>query len=109
MPEAIVVKIPHSLGRLEATRRIETGVENANASLPKVVRVTQSTTGSGAIFLAVRALGQTATATVTVEECYVLVEATVPRFLAPFVDRAKSFTKSYASKLLTGPRPTHQN
>jgi hypothetical protein len=105
MPEPIAVRIPHSLGKLEATRRIETGVGRWNVVLPKMVRVEQSSTKTGEIFLAVRALGQIATASVIVESDYVLVEATVPTFLAPFVDKAKSFTKSYGSKLLTGPTP----
>jgi hypothetical protein len=105
MPEPIVVRIPHSLGKPEATRRIETGVGRANVVLPRIVRVEQSSTENGEIFLAVRALGQIATANVTIENDYVLVEATVPTFLAPFVEKAKSFTKSYGSKLLTGPTP----
>lgn len=103
MSEPIVVRIPHTLGRLEATRRIEAGVVNANAVLPRVVRIEQSTTEGGSMFLAIRALGQIATATVTVEERYVLVEATVPTYLSPFVEKAKSFTKTYTTKLLTGP------
>jgi hypothetical protein len=105
MPERIVVRIPHSLGKAEATRRVKTGVSRASIVLPKIMRVEQSTTESGEALSGNRALCQIATANVTVEDKSVLVEANVPTFLAPFAEKARSFTKSYGSKLLTGPPP----
>jgi hypothetical protein len=103
MSDLYVVRIPHSLGKIEATRRIARGVDEATAVLPRMVRLDHKITDEGPILMAVRALGQSVTAVVTVEDRYVVVEASVPAFLAPFVEKAKSFTRSYASKLLSGP------
>jgi hypothetical protein len=105
MPSPIVVRISHALGKAEATRRIEDGFGKANAILPNVVRIEESGGGDRPLSLAVHALGQSVTAAITVENEYVIVEASVPTFLAPFANKAKSFTQSFGTKLLTGPPP----
>jgi hypothetical protein len=101
MANPIVVRISHALGKAEATRRIEAGFGTANSMLPAVVKMEKSGGGDLPLSLVVNALGQRVTAIVTVEEDHVLVEATVPAFLAPIARRLLS--QSVTTKLLSGP------
>lgn len=103
MPAPIVVRIPHSLGRTEARRRIEHGVGQARSMLPSVVTIDPIGANGEKLSLGVHALGQTINADVAIEDECVIVEASVPIFLAPFARKAKTFTQSFATKLLSGP------
>jgi hypothetical protein len=103
MPVPILIRIPHALGRAEARRRIENGVGQARSILPSVVTVDQISARGDELSLGVHALGQTVNANIAIEDDCVIVEASVPIFLAPFAAGAKLFTQSFGTKLLGGP------
>jgi hypothetical protein len=98
-----MVRIPHALGRAEARRRIENGVDQARVILPNVVKIDQIGGAGDKLSLGVHALGQTINAELAIKDDCVVVEASVPIFLAPFVAKAKLFTQSFGTKLLGAP------
>jgi hypothetical protein len=102
--QPFVVRVPHLLGKAEATRRIDNGVDRVKAMLPPAVGLDQAESVDGKISIAIHALGQSVTALVAVEDDHVIVEALVPLFLAPFAAKAKRFTTSFGTKLLASPK-----
>ena len=71
--------------------------------LPSVVTIDPIGAKGEKLSLGVHALGQTINADVAIEDECVVVEASVPIFLAPFATKAKVFTQTVATKLLSGP------
>jgi hypothetical protein len=71
--------------------------------LPSIVASDPINANGEKLSLGVHALGQTINADVAMEDECVIVEASVPIFLAPFATKAKIFTQSVATKLLSGP------
>ena len=59
MPAPLIVSIPHSLGRAEATRRLKAGLTRAATSVP-VLKVDEETWQGDRMVFRVRALGQSA-------------------------------------------------
>src|SRR6478752_2665903 len=89
MSAPLVVSIPHSLGREEAMRRLKTGLTRAASSVP-VLSVDEERWEDNRMTFRVRALGQTASGYVDVEDKYVRVEVVLPWLLQRFAEVAQA-------------------
>jgi hypothetical protein len=100
MPAPLVVSIPHSLGREEAMRRLKTGLTRAASSVP-VLSVDEERWEDNRMTFRVRALGQTASGYVDVEDKYVRVEVVLPWLLQRFAEVAQAAIRNRGKLLLT--------
>jgi hypothetical protein len=100
MSAPLVVSIPHSLGREEATRRLKAGLARAASSMP-VLKVDEERWEDNRMVFRVRALGQAATGHVDVDEDHVRVEVTLPWLLQRFAQAAQTMIRDRGRLLLT--------
>jgi hypothetical protein len=100
MSAPLVVSIPHRLGRVEAVRRLKTGLSRAASSVP-VLKVDEERWDGDRMIFRVRALGQAASGHVDVDEDHVRVEVTLPWLLQRFAQAAQAAIKARGNLLLT--------
>src|ERR1700750_30372 len=100
MPAPLVVSIPHSLGREEAVRRLETGLSGAASSVP-VLSVDEERWEDNRMIFRVRALGQAAAGHVDVAEDHVQVEVMLPGLLQRSAEVAQAAIQNRGKLLLT--------
>src|ERR1700744_6776564 len=100
MSAPLVVSIPHRLGRVEAVRRLKTGLTRAAASVP-VLKVDEERWEGDRMVFRVRALGQTASGHLDVAEDHARLEVTLPWLLQRFAKAAQAAIKSRGNLLLT--------
>jgi hypothetical protein len=100
MSAPLIVSIPHSLGREEATRRLKTGLGRAAASIP-VMQIEQERWDGDRLSFRVRALGQVAMGLVDVGDDQVRVEVTLPWLLQRFAEMAQVAIRKRGQLLLT--------
>ena len=100
MPAPLVVSIPHSLGREEATRRLKTGLSRAATSVP-MLSVDEERWEDSRMVFRVRAMGQAAAGHVDVAEDHVRVEVVLPWLLQRFAEAAQAMIRSRGDRLLT--------
>ena len=99
MPEPLIVSIPHSLGKEEARRRLQTGLGQAASSLP-VLNIEEESWVGDRLTFGVRALGQVASGTIDVEEKVVRLQVLLPWMLAKFANAVKSAINARGQTLL---------
>jgi hypothetical protein len=100
MSAPLVVSIPHSLGREEASRRLKAGLTRAASSMP-ALKVDEERWDGDRMIFRVRALGQAASGHLDVADDHVRVEVTLPWLLQRFAEVAQAAIKSRGSLLLT--------
>jgi hypothetical protein len=100
MSAPLVVSIPHSLGREEASRRLKSGLTRAASNVPTLNVDEERWDGDRMIFR-VRAMGQAASGHVDVAEDHVRVEVVLPWLLQRFAEVAQAAIKSRGNLLLT--------
>ena len=100
MSAPLIVSIPHRLGRVEATRRLKTGLTRAAASVP-VLKVDEERWEDNRMIFRVRAMGQAASGHLDVADDHVRVEVTLPWLLQRFAEVAQAAIKNRANLLLT--------
>jgi Putative polyhydroxyalkanoic acid system protein (PHA_gran_rgn) len=100
MPAPLVVSIPHTLGREEATRRLKTGLARAASNVP-VLHVDEERWEDNRMIFRVRALGQAAAGHVDVADDHVKVEVMLPWLLQRFAEVAQAAIKHRGNLLLT--------
>jgi hypothetical protein len=100
MAAPLIVSIPHSLGREEATRRLKTGLTRAAASVP-VLAVDEERWEDHRMIFRVRALGQVASGHLDVADDHVRLEVTLPWLLQRFAEVAQAAIKNRGNLLLT--------
>jgi len=100
MPGPLVVSIPHSLGRDEAMRRLQSGLSRAASHVP-VLKVDEERWEANRMIFRVRALGQAASGNVDVAEDHVRVEVTLPFLLQRFAEMAQAVIRERGKLLLT--------
>jgi hypothetical protein len=100
MPAPVVVSIPHSLGREEATRRLKAGLTRAASSIP-VLHVDEERWEDDRMIFRVRALGQAASGHLDVGEDHVRLEVTLPWLLQKFAQVAQVAIRNRGNLLLT--------
>ena len=100
MSAPLIVSIPHSLGREEATRRLKSGLSRAASHAP-VLNVDEERWEDSRMIFRVRALGQAANGHVDVAEDHVKVEVTLPFLLQRFAEMAQAAIRERGRLLLT--------
>ena len=103
MSAPLVISIPHSLGREEATRRLKTGLTRAAAQLP-VISIDEERWDGDRMLFRVRALGQAIGGNVDVADDVVRVELTLPWLLQKFAQAAQAAIKARGQLLLGKPK-----
>jgi len=83
MAEPLLVRIPHTLGKEEALRRVKPALGKAASSFP-VLAVEEETWSGDRLSFRVRALGQVAAGNVEVAEDHVQLEVTLPWLMHKF-------------------------
>jgi putative polyhydroxyalkanoic acid system protein len=100
MSAPLVVSIPHSLGREEATRRLKTGLSRVATSVP-MLSVDEERWEDNRMIFRVRAMGQAAAGHVDVADDHVRVEVVLPWLLQRFAEAAQAMIRSRGDRLLT--------
>ena len=83
MPQVLIIKLPHKLGKEEALRRVKPALGKASSTFPMLVVEEERWSGDRMSFR-VRALGQVAAGHVDVAEDHVELEVTLPWLLHKF-------------------------
>jgi putative polyhydroxyalkanoate system protein len=100
MSKPLVVVIPHQLGRVEARRRLETGIGQLKQTFgDKVTSIEEAWTGDR-LDVRVGALGQSITGNLDVAEDQVRVELQLPWMLAMLAEKAKGLIQKQGTLLL---------
>jgi hypothetical protein len=99
MSAPLVVSIPHSLGREEATRRLKTGLTRAASSVP-VLKVEEERWEQDRMIFRIRALGQAASGHLDVADDHVRLEVTLPWLLQRFAEVAQVAIRNRGNLLL---------
>jgi len=100
MSAPLIVSIPHSLGRDEATRRLKAGLTRAATSVP-VLKVDEERWEDNRMIFRIRALGQTASGHLDVADDHVRLEVTLPWLLQRFAEVAQVAIRNRGNLLLT--------
>ena len=100
MSAPLVVSIPHSLGREEATRRLKAGLTRAASRFP-VLQVDEERWEEDRMIFRVRALGQAASGHLDVADDHVRLEVTLPWLLQRFGEVAQAAIRNRGNLLLT--------
>jgi hypothetical protein len=87
MTAPLVVSIPHRLGREEAVRRLKTGLGQARTSYSNLMSVDEEVWNGDCLTFRLRALGQSASGTIEVQEDHLRLEVALPWLLAKLSER----------------------
>lgn len=82
MASPVIVEIPHTLGRAEARRRIQTRIGDLGSRIPGGAEVSSSWPSEDRMVLDIRAMGQSIGATLDVEETLVRATIVLPMMLS---------------------------
>lgn len=102
MSKPVVVTIPHELGRAEARRRIDTGLDQLIGQIGAAGDLERSWEGDTLKFSLV-AIGQTVSGSVAVEEREARLEIVLPGLFAMIANKVKGRIKDQGQILLGGP------
>ena len=100
MSAPIVAIIPHRLGKAEATRRLKEGLGRASSSFAGLLNVAPATWEGDRVTFQVRALAQTATASIDVLDHELRLELTLPWFLEKLANRIMPALRRDATLLI---------
>ena len=100
MSKPLVVMIPHSLGKEEATRRLKTGMGRVHEQFgDKIARIEDTWTGDHMDFR-VSVLGQGVTGGLDVAEDSIRLEILLPWVLSIFAEKAKGLIQKQGTLML---------
>ena len=100
MSDTVTVTIDHRLGRVEAVRRLKEGFARANGHLGPMITMEQETWEGDTLRFRMRALGQTAAASIEVMDDALRIELSLPWLLAKVAKRLLSVLRKEAALLL---------
>ena len=103
MTKPLVVTIPHELGRAEARRRIDEGVGRLMAQIGAVGDLTRTWDGDTLRF-ALRAIGQTVSGNIYIEDRDVRVEIQLPGIFGMIANKIRGRLRQEGQLLLGGPK-----
>lgn len=103
MTPPTIIEIPHRLGKEEARRRMKARIGELPAHIPGGVAEVQADWPSeDRMALAVKALGQSVSATLDVEESVIRVVLVLPPMLGLFAGKIADIVRQKGSTLLLG-------
>ena len=100
MTKPLVVSIPHSLGKAEATRRLQTGVTRMKTQFGSQIASFDEQWAEDRMTFRVGAMGQTVSGHLDVLEDAVRVEVQLPWILAMVAEKAKTFIEKQGTLML---------
>jgi len=100
MSEIVTVIIAHRLGKVEAVRRLKEGLARSNSHLGAVIAVEEETWEGDTLRFRMRALGQTAAASIEALEDALRIEVSLPWLLAKAAKRLVPILRKEGSLLL---------
>ena len=100
MNETVTVIVAHRLGKVEAVRRLKEGFTRTNGHLGPMIAVEQETWEGDELRFSMRALGQTAAASIEVLEDAIRIEVSLPWLLAKAAKRLLPILRKEAMLLL---------
>jgi hypothetical protein len=89
MADPVVISIPHRLGRSEARRRLEAGIDQVAAPLGRLVSIDRRVWTGDRLDFGMSVAGQTARGLVDVEDTQVRIELELPWVLAAIAKRVR--------------------
>jgi hypothetical protein len=98
--DTVTVTIGHRLGKLEAVRRLKEGLARTNGHLGAAIAVEQETWQGDTLRFRMRALGQTAAASIEVFEDALRIEVSLPWLLAKAAKRLLPILRKETTFLL---------
>jgi hypothetical protein len=98
--EIVTVIVGHRLGKVEAVRRVKEGLTGTYGQLGGMIAIDQETWQGDTLHFRMRALGQTALATIEVLEDALRVEVALPWLLAKAAKRLLPILRKEATLLL---------
>ena len=98
--DTVTVTIGHRLGRVEAVRRLKEGFVGANGHLGPMITMEQETWEGDTLRFRMRALGQTASASIEVLEDALRIEVSLPGLLGKAAKRLLPILRKEATLLL---------
>ena len=100
MTKPLIVSIPHALGKVEATRRLQTGVSQMKNQFSGQIASIDEQWDKDRMSFRVGAMGQTVSGNLEVLEDSVRVEVQLPWILAMVAEKAKSFIQKQGTLML---------
>jgi hypothetical protein len=97
----IVVVIPHSLGKAEATRRIKARIDEARKRYVAKLKVAEEHWDGDCLSFRIAMLGQPVTGTIDVADDSVRAEIKLSWYLGHMVKPAEAFIRQEGTQLLT--------
>ena len=98
--DTVTVIVGHHLGKVEAVRRLKEGFARTNGDLGPMIAVEQKTWEGDTLRFRMRALGQTAAASIEVLEDALRIEVSLPWLLAKAAKRLLPILRKEATRLL---------
>ena len=87
MTAPLVVSIPHRLGKVEAARRLKAGLGQARTGFSHLMSIDEEVWSGDSLTFRLRALGQSASGTIDVQEDHLRLEVALPWLLAKLSER----------------------
>jgi hypothetical protein len=87
MARPLVVLIPHHLEKVEAVRRLKSGLHDVRPSFSRLLAIEEETWNDNRLRFRVSALGQIASGTIEVEDDHVRLEVALPWLLALLAEK----------------------
>ena len=100
MNETVTIIVNHRLGKDEAVRRLKEGLANANGRLGSMIAIDQQNWQGDTVSFRMRALGQSAAASIEVLEDALRIELSLPWLLAKAAKRLLPILRKEATLLL---------
>ena len=99
MTTPLIVNIPHTLGREEATRRLKRGLARASSAIP-IVKIEEETWSGDHLSFKISGMGQLALGTAEVNDADVRIELVLPWLLQSLRELVQGAIRSRAQILL---------
>ena len=100
MSAPVTASVPHRLGKAEAMRRLKLGLSRAKGQFGSLLTIEHEEWSGDTLRFQMRALGQSASGTITVLEDSLLIAVTLPWLLAKVAERILPAMKKQATLLL---------
>jgi len=98
--DTVSVVVSHRLGKVEAVRRLKDGFARTNGQLGAMIAMEQETWEGDTVRFRMRALGQTAAASIEVLDDAMRIEVSLPWLLAQAAKRLLPILRKEATLLL---------
>jgi hypothetical protein len=100
MTRPLVVLIPHRLGKLEAVRRLKSGLGEVQPNLPRLLTIEEAAWNDNQLRFRVSAFGQVAAGTIEVQDDHVRLEVFLPWLLTLVADKIQAGIHAQGTLLL---------